>query len=139
MHGLDVRLSCGDGFLVVALAGELDLTTVEPIRERMMAIAGNVPGVVFVDLADVTFMDSTGCSLFVQMQRALGEHRSMLVLTNLCHQVGRPWQALGLDRTVLTTYSDAPVRPWQRPVAAETLLQDFTLADEVSPARGLTP
>jgi anti-sigma B factor antagonist len=55
----------GDGRTVLALLGELDLATVEPVRVRLDALrAERTP--VLLDLDGLEFMDSTGIRLVLQ-------------------------------------------------------------------------
>lgn len=131
MPPLDLRLASGQGFLVVSMNGEMDICTVAPIEERLLTIARAVPGVVVLDLADVTFLDSTGCGLFLRMHKILSRHHQLLLLANVRPSVGRPLQILGLDRLMPVTYTEEPVRPWERPIEAEELLRDLILPDDV--------
>jgi anti-sigma B factor antagonist len=60
---LDER--AGEDRTVLALHGELDLATVEPVRVRLDALrAGRTP--VLLDLDGLEFMDSTGIRLVLQ-------------------------------------------------------------------------
>ncbi|SEG88886.1 anti-sigma B factor antagonist [Nonomuraea solani] len=60
-----------DGTLRLVLRGEIDFTNANEIHKTFReAIADQRPPAVFVDLADVTFMDSTGISVLVDGMRA---------------------------------------------------------------------
>lgn len=122
----DLRLTSGTGYLVVTMAGDLDIASIEPIQERLLTIATTVPGVVFVDLGDVRFLDSCGCGLFIQMHNTLVARGHVLVLANVGHSVGKPLQILGIDRLIPTSYTDQPARPWTRPTEAERVLDELT-------------
>ena len=66
---LDVRSAGADGQLVIVVAGEVDMATA-PLLER--CLAAHTDHDVTVDLAAVTFLDSTGLSTLVNARRALG-------------------------------------------------------------------
>lgn len=116
MAGLHVNLVAGNGYLVLELAGELDLATVGPTRERFGAIAGSLPDVLIVDCAGVTFLDSSALGLFAVMNRTVSERDGVFVLVNVDRQVGRPLEITGLDRVLRVHWADeaSPV-PVQMP------------------------
>ncbi|MEV0391385.1 STAS domain-containing protein [Nonomuraea sp. NPDC050643] len=63
-----------DGTLRLTLRGEIDFTNAGEIHKTIReAIADRRPQVVLVDLAGVTFMDSTGISVLVDTMRAAAE------------------------------------------------------------------
>jgi anti-anti-sigma factor len=55
-----------DGVAVV-LAGELDLAEIERVRRRMRKLEEERPDLVYVDLRELTFMDSTGLQALVEI------------------------------------------------------------------------
>src|SRR5579863_3358983 len=48
-----------DGAIVVTLAGELDLYNAEDVRAALLECCADEPAVLVLDLAEVTFIDST--------------------------------------------------------------------------------
>jgi anti-anti-sigma factor len=60
------------GRVVVALSGELDVATVEPVRERLAARRERGQAVL-LDIDGLTFMDSSGIKLLVALGRDAGE------------------------------------------------------------------
>lgn len=132
---LQVNLSSGTGFLVIELAGEMDLATVEPVRDRLVRIAESVPGVVIVDLAKVEFLDSTALGMFVRMHRAVTDRGGLLVLVNVLPAVGRPISLTGLDRIITVNWAEEPVRPWDSPAGVREVLAEFHVPDPGAHAR----
>ena len=65
---------------VVRLSGEIDMATVGPVRDQRVAVDD---AIVTLDFCDVTFMDSTGVNLLVQMQHRLRKRGGKLVLYGL--------------------------------------------------------
>jgi anti-sigma B factor antagonist len=58
---------------VLAITGEVDLATVPRLRDQLVRIASDHPGVpVVADLDGVTFIDSTGLGVLVGAQRRIG-------------------------------------------------------------------
>jgi anti-sigma B factor antagonist len=63
---------------VVPLSGELDVATATGLPEMLVAIAGST---VVVDLADVSFMDSSGIAAMVIARNPITEQGDRMVLT----------------------------------------------------------
>jgi anti-anti-sigma factor len=60
------------GLLTLSIAGELDIASVDGVKESINGLfAGNPERVVF-DLEGLTFMDSSGIALMLQMSRQVG-------------------------------------------------------------------
>ncbi len=78
---LDVEEEESDGLAHLALRGELDLSTVPKVEEALRRIEESRPPVLVLDLAGLTFLDSTGLRMVVTAdQRARDEHRRLAVV-----------------------------------------------------------
>jgi anti-anti-sigma factor len=63
----------GDGTLEVSLFGDIDFVNSPPVRETIRAAVAEVaPTVIRVDLAAVTFLDSSGIAVLVVVHRQAG-------------------------------------------------------------------
>jgi anti-sigma B factor antagonist len=56
---------------VLAVRGEIDMATVDGLRDALEAALASGAGEVWVDLTEVDFLDSTGLSALVSGHRAL--------------------------------------------------------------------
>jgi anti-sigma B factor antagonist len=65
---------------LVVIAGELDLATVPRVNGALAAEPVAGARAVVIDLAGVTFMDSTGLSALIELDRALAARSGRLVL-----------------------------------------------------------
>ncbi|MCX4649532.1 STAS domain-containing protein [Streptomyces sp. NPDC055059] len=72
------------GWAVVEVHGEVDVATVPRIREYVSACIEGGRHRLIVDLAGVSFMDSTGLGLFVRIGKLIRTHAGdlRLVITN---------------------------------------------------------
>jgi anti-anti-sigma factor len=86
---------------VVRLAGEIDLATIGPLRDLLLAVDD---AVLTVDFCDVTFMDTTGANLLVTLQRRVRERGGKLVVYGM-----RPNQVGVLAALGLVDYFDSIV------------------------------
>ncbi len=78
---LDVEEGVDEGIAHIALRGELDLSTVPKVDEALKRIEAARPPVIVLDLAGVTFLDSTGLRMVVTAdQRARAEERRLAVV-----------------------------------------------------------
>jgi anti-sigma B factor antagonist len=57
---LDVQRTAHDGRVTLILTGELDLASRPLLDEELQTIGGEAPEAILLDLAEVSFMDSTG-------------------------------------------------------------------------------
>jgi anti-anti-sigma factor len=83
---------------VLAVRGELDLTTAPELITHLEAAPSGSAAAVIVDLTAVTFLDSSGMTALVRARRSLDE--ADMALTLVCDPESRPSRALavsGLD------------------------------------------
>ena len=76
-------------------SGEIDLASYDRFTAAMSPLTGST-GDIVCDLTDVTFMDSSGIRLFVQMQRSR-DAGSAVVLRNPAPNVERVFALTGLS------------------------------------------
>jgi anti-sigma B factor antagonist len=83
------------GSPTVSISGELDIGTVDSVRDKLDALlADGDDGVVF-DLADLTFMDSSGIALLIQVANRV----STVEVRNVTPIVRRVIEVTGLGPT----------------------------------------
>ena len=71
---------------VIALAGELDLASVEATRAGIEPFLADDPTQVTFDLRKLTFMDSSGIALLVQISNNV-EHVTLINVSPIVHRV----------------------------------------------------
>ena len=103
------RRAAPDGLVLLALAGEFDLAAAPAARDRFREVAAEHPRAVVVDLAEVTFMDS---SALRELLRAHGELEAEGVAFVLASAPAQVERVLELTRarellTVAATVAEA--------------------------------
>ena len=84
--------------LVTVLAGELDVSNCDEILERLKMDLGDVPADrLVIDLAGVTFLDSSGIRMLLLAKQAAEEVGSTLVIRSASAQARRILGVSGLD------------------------------------------
>ncbi len=90
------RLDAGRG--LVSLRGEVDIYTAPRLKEQLAALLdGGATGIV-VDLAEVTFIDSTALGVLIGGVRRLHEAGGRMALVVATRPVERVLTLTGLDR-----------------------------------------
>ena len=81
MEILEVRTEDRNGFVHVALVGELDLSTVSKVQDELRKVEESSPPTMVIDLSKLTFLDSTGLRCIVTAnERARDEGRRMVIV-----------------------------------------------------------
>jgi anti-anti-sigma factor len=93
--GLTISSVLDGGTVLVGLKGELDLAAAQQMEERMVEIDEGRPGRVVIDLAGLTFIDSTGLRLLLQADTRAQEHGYELLLRPGAPAVQRVFEVTG--------------------------------------------
>jgi len=99
---LDVRVSSsrfGSDSFVVAVGGELDLHSVEPLREELADVLERGARCILVDLTGVSFLESTTLAILIDAAKALRASGGHMVLVADDPRVKRIFEITGLERT----------------------------------------
>lgn len=67
--GLDVNCAISDGVARIAVAGELDITGTEPMRQALESVFDAGAARVLIDLSKTSFIDSAGIALLLHCER----------------------------------------------------------------------
>jgi anti-sigma B factor antagonist len=96
---LTIRARREPGYVIVSVAGEIDIATVARLRERLFALAvGGLP--VVADLDEVSFIDATGLGALAGAARQAAAHGVSLHVVCARPQTRRLFRVTGLDRQV---------------------------------------
>jgi anti-sigma B factor antagonist len=92
----------------VRLHGELDLVTVDALRALLAEAAAELPPKVFVDIADVPFVDVLSLSTILAAADAMRERHAPLIVVGASQSVRRLFEILNADDVL------APALPMPR-------------------------
>jgi len=96
---LDITVRNEGGVVIVAVTGEIDISTVARLRERLYELADN-GGTLIVDLNRVEFIDSTGLGALVGTARRIAEHGGSLYAVCAQPQPRRLLWVTGVDKRI---------------------------------------
>ena len=86
-----------DGYIVVSLAGELDLYNASSVREALLECCVENPERLIVDLSAVKFIDSTALGVLIEARTRLANRKSFLLAAPGL-ETRRALEISGLDR-----------------------------------------
>ena len=96
----------GDGFVVVAFAGELDISKAEEVELELQRVERGSPGMLVFDLRELEFLDSTGLRIILGADsRARQDGRAVSIVPGP-DKVQRVFRITLLDRRL--RFVDAP-------------------------------
>ena len=87
-----------DYIQVIAVEGELDLSSSAELRRRVEEALKQGRNSVVLDLRDVTHMDSTGLAALIAAHQLTSDRRGRLALVITSEAVRRTVEVRGLDR-----------------------------------------
>jgi len=96
---LVIQVRRGPGYVLVTLAGEIDIVTATPLRERLSALAAD-GGQVVADLEQLSFIDAAGLGALATAARQAAACGGRLHVVCARRQTRQLFQLTGLDRAV---------------------------------------
>ena len=98
---MKIKAKSADRNLLLELSGELDHHGARnTLREIELAIDASLPRMLMLDLAGVTFMDSSGIALILRAQQRMQLLDGSLLVCNVPAQARRVLDAAGIGRLV---------------------------------------
>lgn len=80
---MTIDQSTAEGVLTLKISGLIDLSGSPKLREQLHAVAETKPPAVVIDLADVTYIDSSGLATLIEFYRELKSANGRLALCSL--------------------------------------------------------
>ncbi|WP_281198251.1 anti-sigma factor antagonist [Staphylococcus schleiferi] len=81
----------------ISVAGELDVATVSELEKVLVPIRQAGTHDIYVNLENLTYMDSIGLGLFVGTLKALNQHEKELYILGVNDRIKRLFEITGLD------------------------------------------
>lgn len=97
---LRVTVDDADGYSLVTVAGEVDVTTGTDLREPLLDLVERRRHRHVVDLRKVTFLDSTGLGILVSDHKRVRDRGGSLHVVCAPGLVSRVFRLTGVDRVV---------------------------------------
>ena len=98
---MELNAKCADRNLLLELSGEVDHHGAkDAIRQLELAVDAALPRQLVLDMAGVTFMDSSGIALILRAQQRMQLLDGSLLVCNVPPQARRVLDAAGIGRLV---------------------------------------
>ena len=98
---MELNAKCADRNLLLELSGEVDHHGAkDAIRQLELAVDAALPRQLVLDMAGVTFMDSSGIALILRAQQRMQMLDGSLLVCNVPPQARRVLDAAGIGRLV---------------------------------------
>ncbi|WP_096201989.1 STAS domain-containing protein [Bacillus sp. FJAT-45350] len=97
---LDIKLEQKNNNKILYLTGEIDAYTAPVLRDELLPLTEQNEVVVIVNLADVSYIDSTGLGVFIGALKSSHSHNSSIKLTCLSTKIQRLFSITGLDEVM---------------------------------------
>ena len=94
----DVEVSDESYGSLASLSGEIDMSTVDAIQQKLEAGVNGRPGLLALDLRRVEFLDSSGLRMVIQLDRAQREAGGRLVVVQGPRRVARVFEITMMDK-----------------------------------------
>ncbi|WP_251518302.1 MULTISPECIES: anti-sigma factor antagonist [Staphylococcus] len=93
---LNIETERHDTHYNVKVAGELDVYTVPELEEVLVPMRQEGTHDIYVNLENVSYLDSTGLGLFVGTLKALNQHDKELYILGVSDRISRLFDITGL-------------------------------------------
>ena len=93
---LNIETVTHDNYYEVKVAGELDVYTVPELEEVLVPTRQEGTHDIYVNLENVSYMDSTGLGLFVGTLKVLNQHEKELYILGVSDRIERLFDITGL-------------------------------------------
>lgn len=112
MIELGLELSERDGWVVLAVSGEVDVATAPRLREKLVGLVGEGRSRIVVDLEKVDFIDSTGLGVLVGALKRVRTNDGDLALVCTGPRILKVFEITGLTKVfaIHRTVDEATVR-----------------------------
>ena len=95
-EALTIEVRHEPGYAAVTVAGEIDISTVTPLRDRLFEVAASGAPLV-VDLEQVSFIDSVGLATLVGAAKRAAAHGGSLQMACALPKIRQLVRLTGLD------------------------------------------
>jgi anti-sigma B factor antagonist len=98
---ISIRVQDREGVPVASLEGEVDIANASEVRDQLLALLSNRPPGLIVDLSNVTFFDSRGVHVMLELaERMRARNMQLRLVVPDSNMIKRVLQLTHLDSVV---------------------------------------
>ncbi len=95
---MEIKIKDREGAKIIALSGDIDMYTSPEVRKQLLRLIDQRVPVIMVDLADVTYIDSSGIATFVEGLKGMMSYSGRLKFFGIPMRVKEIFNFSKLDR-----------------------------------------
>ena len=95
---MEVKTKNQDSAVVVYISGEVDLYSSPEVRKTIVSLTKKKSPTIIIDLAKVTYMDSSGIATLVEGLQQTGKYKGKFAIANLRSGVKEVFELSRLDK-----------------------------------------
>lgn len=95
---LNITSRMMDAMVLVEINGEIDISTVNELKERLYQIVEENPNNIKLDCSSLTYIDSTGLGALVGALKKVKSHNKDIYIANLKSNIKKLFLITGLDK-----------------------------------------
>ena len=98
---MEINITAENRQITIALTGELDHHAARQLMDRLdQVIEQHLPSKTVLDMAGITFMDSSGIAVVLRAKRRMEALQGSLLVINIPRQAARVLETAGMGRYV---------------------------------------
>ena len=98
---MEINITAENRQLTIALTGELDHHAARQLMDRLdQVIEQHLPSKTVLDMAGITFMDSSGIAVVLRAKRRMEALQGSFLVINIPRQAARVLETAGMGRYV---------------------------------------
>jgi len=95
---MEIKIKDRDGVKIVVLSGDIDMYTSPEMRKQLLGLIDQKLPVIMVDLANVTYIDSSGIATFVEGLKGMMSYSGRLKFFDIPMRVKEIFNFSKLDK-----------------------------------------
>jgi anti-sigma B factor antagonist len=95
---MEIKIRNHEGAKIIALSGDIDMYTSPEVRKQLLLLVAQRVPVIMVDLANVTYIDSSGIATFVEGLKGMMSYSGRLKFIDIPDRVMEIFNFSKLDK-----------------------------------------
>ena len=95
---MEIKIREEKEVVIIILEGEVDISVTDPIRQKFRELIDGKKKFVLVNMASVSYIDSSGLGMFVETMQEMGKYGGKIKLVGLTDDVKKVFELTRLNK-----------------------------------------